>query len=578
MGSCGISRKTTNSVILNNSTNRVNQGDGSSSNFNGPTTNNPNNSNNNNINNNNNSNLRNLNNENNRNQPILPSPNTQNANTNSNMNNINLNLDEKFKDLEEYENEFSGEGIKRIKAYKWNHPFDKLYKLRMDFWSSKKDNKKIWATIKQACESDHLSAQGLLLSLGIMPVDGTMKMLIDNTDNIYEVPNFCINDPLHKKEIQEKNIVPVEILKIGIVDMFNPSKVSYIKIPNNVNCLELKKCYADAKKLDLHKHKIRAIYQGAEILDDQTLGQHNLKTNSKIQFAIRQLSDSEINKENEDKSPKSSVKKRNDPSCDMENFSRKNTNQNQSVINESHVLSNNYQYNKEEEENEDYPDHDSKLDKLNSIQKIKISNNFPKTSNIQVLEIDSKNSINLNSESKNNGDFIDSKDKDIKAIQEIHSKSNILANSNSDEPEFESKNSDVLINKKTSHGKLSKLSSEKGNNNYNNEYAYKQSSNKLDNKMIEIEKTVEKDNKSIVGSSSININNVEKTVAKDELNEINESIQESIANANNVVDKEEKLENIKESKISMYKNSNNSNNSKNSKIFNSSKNESNLEQ
>jgi hypothetical protein len=37
--------------------------------------------------------------------------------------------------LEEYEEEFSGEGIKKIKAYKFNQNIDALQKLRMEFWS-----------------------------------------------------------------------------------------------------------------------------------------------------------------------------------------------------------------------------------------------------------------------------------------------------------------------------------------------------------------------------------------------------------------------------------------------------------
>jgi hypothetical protein len=56
---------------------------------------------------------------------------------NSQNNNLNNNLsdEEKFKDMPEYEDEFSGDGIKKIKAYKCELIYDELQKLRSEFWS-----------------------------------------------------------------------------------------------------------------------------------------------------------------------------------------------------------------------------------------------------------------------------------------------------------------------------------------------------------------------------------------------------------------------------------------------------------
>ena len=58
-------------------------------------------------------------------------------------------------------NHFSGFGIKKLKAYKSQLPFDELYKLKVEFWSrekykidSKKENKQIWQILKQCCETD----------------------------------------------------------------------------------------------------------------------------------------------------------------------------------------------------------------------------------------------------------------------------------------------------------------------------------------------------------------------------------------------------------------------------------------
>ncbi len=261
MGSCGISAKSTNTIIVNN----INK----------------------------------------QQQSVIPRNEEQLNNNESERSDIPSNrvekmksiTDDKFKDLEEYDNDFSGEGIKKMKAYKWNAPFDLLYKLRLDFWMSKKENKSIWAAIKQACETDHLSALGFLQSVGLQPIGGCMNQLIDNNDSIYIVPNYVINDPLYKKEVKKIEIAEPEVIHIQIVDIFNPSKSTTVKVPTNINCLELKKCFGKAKNIDLEKNKIRVLYQGSEILDEHLLIQHNIVNNSKVQFVVQQLLDKENEQE-----------------------------------------------------------------------------------------------------------------------------------------------------------------------------------------------------------------------------------------------------------------------------------------
>jgi hypothetical protein len=48
----------------------------------------------------------------------------------SELNNIEREEERQFDDLPNYDDEYSGEGIKRIKAYKCNISFDELNKLR----------------------------------------------------------------------------------------------------------------------------------------------------------------------------------------------------------------------------------------------------------------------------------------------------------------------------------------------------------------------------------------------------------------------------------------------------------------
>lgn len=197
--------------------------------------------------------------------------------------------EDKFKDFEEYENDFVGEGIKRMKAFRSVLPFDQLNKLKHEFWISKKEDKKIWTVIKQASESDHLAAVALLQSMGIVPISGCINQLIDNNDKIYAVPNFCINDPLVKRELNSKEKIKAEQIIVKVIDIRDPTKPLGIKVASDTSCIDLKKCYCKVKDVDMSKFKIRAIYMGSEILDEHLLAQHSIKNNSTIQMIVSEM-------------------------------------------------------------------------------------------------------------------------------------------------------------------------------------------------------------------------------------------------------------------------------------------------
>ncbi len=120
-----------------------------------------------------------------------------------------------YKDYEEYESEVCGDGIKRIKAYKCNLLINELHAIRLEFWSnilfnislfifidSKKENKRFWQIIQRACETDSETAEIILNHAGLVCLDGNMKCLVDTASGcVFNIPNFCINDPLFKKEL-----------------------------------------------------------------------------------------------------------------------------------------------------------------------------------------------------------------------------------------------------------------------------------------------------------------------------------------------------------------------------------------
>jgi len=57
--------------------------------------------------------------------------------------------------MEEYDDIYVGEGIRRIKAYKCLLPYDKLFALRQKFWFSRKGMPiNILTAIRNACASE----------------------------------------------------------------------------------------------------------------------------------------------------------------------------------------------------------------------------------------------------------------------------------------------------------------------------------------------------------------------------------------------------------------------------------------
>lgn len=197
--------------------------------------------------------------------------------------------EERFKDFEEFEDEYSGEGIKRQKAYRSSKPFDQLNKLRHEFWCSKKEDRKVWIVIKQACESDHLAAAALVESAGLVPVAGCLNQLIDNNDKMYFVPNFCISDPLLKKQLNPIDKIKPENITIRVIDIREPSKPIAVKLQSNISGLELKKCYCKVKDINIEKFTVRAIFLGTEINDAHLLAEHNIKHNSVVQMIINEI-------------------------------------------------------------------------------------------------------------------------------------------------------------------------------------------------------------------------------------------------------------------------------------------------
>ena len=322
---CGCLNKKKVEIISNISENKnINEGINHNNNINhrhsislneNNNVNNDNNQNNNQNNNNNNNNQNNNSNQNNNNQNnnLISNSNDNNENIQNNINNINQELnnlsesnssglapsyepylqskhDENFnyKELDKY----VGTGIKRMKGYISPVPFEELEKIRNDFWSSRiEGNPQIWEILHMICNDNSLSVDDIdayMKASNIVTYKGCINVTYDNKGFLYEIPNYCINDPLEYEKFEEKKPLIKEDIEVKI-RCFNLEEK--IKINNFDNITEIKenikKCEKFNKKYELNN--IRLFFGGKELNDKKEVWYYNIQNNSIIQMLANPL-------------------------------------------------------------------------------------------------------------------------------------------------------------------------------------------------------------------------------------------------------------------------------------------------
>ena len=297
-----------------NHNNNINHRHSISLNENNNNVNNDNNQNNNQNNNNNNNQNNNSNqNNNNQNNNLISNSNDNNENIQNNINNINQELnnlsesnssglspsyepylqskhDENFnyKELDKY----VGTGIKRMKGYISPVPFEELEKIRNDFWSSRiEGNPQIWEILHMICNDNSLSVDDIdayMKASNIVTYKGCINVTYDNKGFLYEIPNYCINDPLEYEKFEEKKPLIKEDIEVKI-RCFNLEEK--IKINNFDNITEIKenikKCEKFNKKYELNN--IRLFFGGKELNDKKEVWYYNIQNNSIIQMLVNPL-------------------------------------------------------------------------------------------------------------------------------------------------------------------------------------------------------------------------------------------------------------------------------------------------
>ena len=183
---------------------------------------------------------------------------------------------------------YIGEGLKKIKGYISKKGLYELKDERKKFWKcKKKGNKKIWEELEKICEDESISDNKIyeiLEFLEIVTLYNCINICIDLNENIYEIPNYCIQNPYeydlkiysytdndrpNQKEINinvsylNKNFV----IKMSNIDTIQDFKAEILNLDDFIH---------------LDDNCISLYYNGKELDDNKEIWMYDINNNSKI--------------------------------------------------------------------------------------------------------------------------------------------------------------------------------------------------------------------------------------------------------------------------------------------------------
>ena len=142
-----------------------------------------------------------------------------------------------------------------------------------------------WSIIQKAVMLDESRSLDYLEIFEIEPINGCINRCKDKEGNIYDIPNYCINDPYFERDLEintneqiEEKELKVKIIKMGV------SEPLFLMMNNKLSGKELKEQYRIYNSLDKNI-KIKMFIYGVEIKDEYYLYQHNI-TEDKLIYIL----------------------------------------------------------------------------------------------------------------------------------------------------------------------------------------------------------------------------------------------------------------------------------------------------
>ena len=175
------------------------------------------------------------------------------------------------------EDKYVGNGLRRMKAFISNISKEELLQRREAFWGTRVEgNIQVWQFLKEICElppNEDENIKPMLEANEITPLKNCINITFDKGGEVYEIPNYCINDPLIY-DLPESHLKRPEKKKISFHGRKGAEQFK-IKTENYTKVDSIRKNIG--KKFGKSDKDIRLFFGGKELKNGNELWQYNVK-------------------------------------------------------------------------------------------------------------------------------------------------------------------------------------------------------------------------------------------------------------------------------------------------------------
>jgi len=185
--------------------------------------------------------------------------------------NPNFNFPEVKEDI------YVGLGLRRMKAYKCPVTKEELKQRREAFWGTRiEGDAGVWQFLKELCElpvNEDENIRPMLEANEITPLKNCLNVTYDRGGEVYEIPNYCINEP-YTYDLPESHLKRPEKKKISFHGRRGAEQFK-IKTENYTKIESIRKNIG--KKFQKDVHCVRLFFRGKEMKDGNELWQYNVQ-------------------------------------------------------------------------------------------------------------------------------------------------------------------------------------------------------------------------------------------------------------------------------------------------------------
>ena len=195
-------------------------------------------------------------------------------------NDPNFNFPEVTEDI------YVGLGLKKMKGYISPISKEDLERKRNAFWGTRTEgNEQTWNFLREVCQMPPGEEENIIPMLeayNLVPYLDCINITFDSLGGLYEIPNYCINDPYKYDIIEEKKEKPIE----EKISFYVRKVIDNIKISTS-NYTSVEKIKEQlTKKYNVEIDKIRLFFYGKELKNNFELWNYNISNDCVVVVMI----------------------------------------------------------------------------------------------------------------------------------------------------------------------------------------------------------------------------------------------------------------------------------------------------